>query len=172
MGFTEAVRHCFNNFANFQGRAQRSQYWFFVLFSVLLGFAANIVDSAIFGTGPDRPGMVSSLTSLALLVPSLAVTARRLHDHNRSGWWQIAPYGMALAAVLTGWMDPPILFTAAMIAALILLIVLFVWMVTRGTVGVNDFRPDPLGPQPPGDPGGPGRDQTYHSSSIPRVDPD
>ena len=153
MGFSEAVRFCFENFANFNGRAQRSQYWFWILFSVLVGFVAGFVDSVFLGFGPDQAGLLSPLTSLALLVPSLAVTARRLHDHNRSGWWQLAPYGMAVAAVATAWMDPPILFAAAMIAAAVLVLVLLVWMVTRGTVGDNSFGPDPLGPKRPSDPG-------------------
>ena len=168
MGFTEAVRHCLANFANFQGRAPRSQYWWWILFSLIVGAVTGFADGLIFGADPDSPGALNSLASLALLVPSLAVTARRLHDHNRSGWWQLAPYGMVPVALATATLQPPILFAAACIAAVALVLVLFYWMVTRGTAGTNSFGPDPLGPHRPGD----GDGSQYHTSTIPRAGQD
>ncbi|AWB33634.1 DUF805 domain-containing protein [Orrella marina] len=87
--FSGAVATCLNKYANFSGRASRSEYWYFVLFTIFVNMIASIIDSIIFGTssfGEDY-GPVSSLVWLGLLLPSLAVGWRRLHDINRSGWW-------------------------------------------------------------------------------------
>jgi uncharacterized membrane protein YhaH (DUF805 family) len=65
----------------FGGRAVRSEYWFFILFQFLVVVALSIVDLVV-GTG-----VLSSIASLALLLPTLAVGARRLHDTDKSGWW-------------------------------------------------------------------------------------
>ena len=75
---------CWKKFADFSGRARRTEYWMFVLFNCLAGLALMIVDG-ILATG----GGLYGLYSLAVLIPSLAVTARRLHDTDRSGWWQL-----------------------------------------------------------------------------------
>ena len=65
-------------YVDFNGRASRPEYWWFYLFTVLLSWGAMIADSS---------QILSGLVSLAVLLPSLAVGARRLHDTNRSGWW-------------------------------------------------------------------------------------
>lgn len=67
------------NYANFAGRDSRPELWWFILASVLVSAALNIVDLAVVG----------SLWSLAMLVPTLAANTRRLHDTGRSGWWQL-----------------------------------------------------------------------------------
>src|SRR6186713_2319286 len=75
-------------YAVFEGRARRREYWFFVLFVVIISIVLAIVDritgtySSAYGTG-----VLGGLFSLAILIPSLAVGARRLHDTGRSGWW-------------------------------------------------------------------------------------
>jgi uncharacterized membrane protein YhaH (DUF805 family) len=73
-------------YAIFEGRARRAEYWYFVLFMVLIGVAAKVVDR-ILGTPMGENGVVSTLCSLGLFLPALAVAVRRLHDTNRSGWW-------------------------------------------------------------------------------------
>jgi uncharacterized membrane protein YhaH (DUF805 family) len=78
MNFTQAVTTCFQKYATFTGRATRSEFWWFALFTVV----ASIVAS-MFGE------LVNSLVSLALLVPSIAVGARRLHDIGKTGWLQL-----------------------------------------------------------------------------------
>jgi uncharacterized membrane protein YhaH (DUF805 family) len=82
MSFTEAVRDGLSKYATFSGRSSRAAYWWFYLFAVLVFIAAVIIDVAL-KTG----GIVYGLSVLALLLPNLAVTVRRLHDIGRSGWW-------------------------------------------------------------------------------------
>jgi uncharacterized membrane protein YhaH (DUF805 family) len=126
MNFTQAIASGFQNYVNFTGRAARSEFWLWTLFSVLMTMAASIIDVALFPTAAASP--INSLVSLALFLPSLAVSVRRLHDLDRSGWWVLLVF-----VILIGW------------------IVLIVWNCTRGTLGPNRFGPDPLaGFTPPG----------------------
>lgn len=87
MGLNEAVRSCFQKYAVFSGRATRSEFWFFYLFliliSIILGFFNAIAPEGLVTV----IGMLSGLFSLITLLPSLAVSVRRLHDIDRSGWW-------------------------------------------------------------------------------------
>ncbi|MGG4219336.1 DUF805 domain-containing protein [Paenibacillus jamilae] len=70
------------NYVGFQGRARRTEYWMFVLFSVIATVVIGIIDG-LFGLTP----ILTYIYSLAVLLPSLAVMARRLHDTGKSGWW-------------------------------------------------------------------------------------
>ena len=103
MDFMTAVRTCFSKYVDFSGRARRSEYWYFVLFTFLLGIVANIIDK-ILGTDYDTSngGLVNTLVSLAVLLPSLAVGARRLHDTGRSGWWMLLVFAIMAAASFRG----------------------------------------------------------------------
>jgi uncharacterized membrane protein YhaH (DUF805 family) len=75
-------------YAVFTGRAQRKEYWYFYLFSVLITLALAILDMLIGSFDKvSGVGVLSGLYSLAVLIPNLAVTVRRLHDTGRSGWW-------------------------------------------------------------------------------------
>jgi len=78
MTFTESIQTCFSKYADFNGRASRSEFWWWVLFVILATLAANILNE-----------MLGMLISLGTLLPYIAVIARRLHDTNRSGWWQL-----------------------------------------------------------------------------------
>ena len=71
-------------YAVFNGRARRTEYWMFFLFNLIITLALSFIEGLFGG-----PGVLSMLYSLAVLVPSLAVGARRLHDTGRSGWWQL-----------------------------------------------------------------------------------
>jgi uncharacterized membrane protein YhaH (DUF805 family) len=119
MNFTDAISSGFSKYVQFQGRASRSEYWYWTLFGFLVSVAANIIDSM------SGMGFVSAIAGLVLLLPGLAVCSRRLHDIDRTFWW-----------VLLG-------FT--IIGALVLLY----WACERGTFGANRFGPDPLGEEPP-----------------------
>ena len=110
MGFADAVKLGFSNYANFLDRACRSEFWYWTLFV----FVGEIVARTI-----GRP--VFQLFFLAVLLPSLSVTVRRLHDLDRSGWWMLLDL-----VPLVGW------------------IILLVWFCAKGTDGPNSFGPDRL----------------------------
>lgn len=78
MTFGESIQTCFSKYANFSGRASRSEYWWWFLFVFLATMAASVVN--------DK---VSALFSIAVMLPGLAVGARRLHDIDKSGWLQL-----------------------------------------------------------------------------------
>ena len=78
MTFQESVRVCLIKYADFSGRASRSEYWWFFLFIILVGTATSFVSN-----------FVSAIFLLGTLLPSLAAATRRLHDTERSGWWQL-----------------------------------------------------------------------------------
>jgi uncharacterized membrane protein YhaH (DUF805 family) len=88
MTFQDAVRTCLTQkYAGFLGRARRSEYWFFVLFTVVVGIVASIVDAILGTRSGSGAGLIQALAQLALLLPGIAVGVRRLHDTSRSGWW-------------------------------------------------------------------------------------
>jgi uncharacterized membrane protein YhaH (DUF805 family) len=150
MGFGEAIRVCLAKYVDFTGRARRSEYWWFVVFAVLVGIATAVIDRvvapgyvAVHGRGP-----VSMLASLALLLPSIAVSVRRLHDIDRTGWWILIFYAAVIVLVFVAIGSA---FTGHAATALLLLLVLLafcvwliVWFATKGTAGPNRFGPDPL----------------------------
>lgn len=140
MDFQSAVRTCFQKYVIFSGRAPRSEYWWFSLFVILASIALGLVDSAIFG-GESLFSPLSDLFSLATLLPSLAVTSRRLHDYGKSAWWMLL-----ILVPLVGW------------------IVLIYWMCQKGTDGPNLFGNDPFGNGSFDD-----DDGDYAPSSIPPV---
>lgn len=75
------------NYAKFDGRARRKEYWMFTLVSAVIFVALSVFDSALGLVTPSGFGVLSSVYFVATLIPSLAVGARRLHDTNRSAWW-------------------------------------------------------------------------------------
>jgi uncharacterized membrane protein YhaH (DUF805 family) len=95
MEFIPSVKDAFNKYGTFSGRSSRSQYWWFFLFGIMAGLFFSILDFAILGvdatsTDPNEPiGWFNLLWSLFLIIPSLALASRRLHDVNKSGWWQL-----------------------------------------------------------------------------------
>jgi uncharacterized membrane protein YhaH (DUF805 family) len=115
MTFGQAIGTCFNKYATSAGRSRRAEYWYFVLFNILLSLAAAMID--------DGNGAVSGVAGLVTFLPSLAAGVRRLHDTDRSGWW-----------------------TLLIFVPLIGLVLLIVWLASRGTNGPNRFGPDPLAP--------------------------
>jgi len=78
MTFTESISTCFNKYATFDGTASRSEYWWFMLFLFLASAAANVISETL-----------GVLFTLATILPSIAAACRRLHDTDRSGWWQL-----------------------------------------------------------------------------------
>ena len=85
--YLKAVR----NYVNFQGRAQRKEYWFYLLFYILFAIAVVLVESFLGLSDLSDPekgtGPLYAIYTLAFLLPSIAVAVRRLHDIGRTGWW-------------------------------------------------------------------------------------
>ena len=119
MNFSEAIASGFQNYVTFSGRASRSEYWYWVLFTVLGGIATAIIDRSLFDTSTISP--LNAIFNLICFLPSFAVAFRRLHDIDRTAWWWL------IALTFIG------------------LIVLIVWACQKGTPGPNRFGPDPLG---------------------------
>lgn len=75
-------------YAVFEGRARRKEYWYFVLFNTLITIVLGMIDGVAGPVSAEAGiGLLSGLYTLAVLIPSIAVSVRRLHDTNRSGWW-------------------------------------------------------------------------------------
>lgn len=89
MNFITAIKLCFIKYAQFSGRASRSEFWFFVLFGILGSWIAIIIDTMILNYSWEKDGPVYLIFQIIILIPSIAVGARRLHDLNKSGWWQL-----------------------------------------------------------------------------------
>ena len=154
MNFADSIKTCFSKYAVFSGRAQRSEFWWFFLFSVVSSAIANIVP------------VVGQIYWLVLLIPSLAVSARRLHDTDRSAWWlllylaSILAMGAAIAAFAvaavssfdTG--NDGLASGAVLVGIVSLFIALgcsiapLIFYALPGTVGPNRYGPDPLYPEP------------------------
>ncbi|MCI0788057.1 MAG: DUF805 domain-containing protein [Chloroflexi bacterium] len=117
MTFPQAVSSGFRRYFDFRTRSSRSEYWWWTLFSLLLSIAATVLDALLFGGS----AILDTISSLAILIPGIAVAVRRLHDIGRSGWWFL------------------IVFT------IIGIFLLLYWYLKPGTRGTNDYGPDPLG---------------------------
>lgn len=81
MTFGDAVRSVLTQYAGFSGRARRSEYWYFFLFNFVVSMVASVVDAALHSV------VLGLIVTLGLILPTLAVGVRRLHDIGRSGWW-------------------------------------------------------------------------------------
>ncbi|MDO6707412.1 DUF805 domain-containing protein [Photobacterium sp. 1_MG-2023] len=82
--------YALKKYAVFSGRAQRQEYWYFFLINLVITLALGVVDHLLQTPGVEEgTGMLGGIYSLAVLLPSLAVGARRLHDIGRSGWWML-----------------------------------------------------------------------------------
>jgi len=121
MDFAASINTCFvQKYADFSGRASRSEYWFFALFLFLAGMVSVIIDIMILNYHPDDLGPINLIVTVITMIPAIATTARRLHDVNQSGWWQL------------------IIFTIVGIP------VLLYWYIIKGTDGNNEYGEDSL----------------------------
>jgi uncharacterized membrane protein YhaH (DUF805 family) len=118
---SDIVFKALQNYAGFSGRAQRSEYWLFYLFYILAAIVGVLLDLAMGTLDPlTGIGAVSGIITLALIIPSIAVSFRRLHDTDRSAWWLL----IGLVPLIGG-------------------IVLLVFFCLDGTPGENRFGPNP-----------------------------
>ena len=89
MDYHTAVKTCFVKYVDFSGRAVRSEYWWFALFCFLGSFLTTLIDHWYLSTSTGDTGPSNLIFGIVVLIPSISVTARRLHDVNKSGWWQL-----------------------------------------------------------------------------------
>ena len=129
MSFQEAVQTVFSNYANFKGRARRSEYWYFMLFIICVNVVLSLLSSILLMVTGDNssvlvfiPSILSYVFSFGTLVPQLAVAVRRLHDTGRSGWCYLLN-----VIPLVGW------------------ILLIVWYCGDSQPGDNQYGPNPKG---------------------------
>ncbi len=113
--------YCLQHYAEFNGRARRSEYWYFVLFNLVISFVIGFTFGVIAGL-LDMPALanLAYLWSLAMFIPGLAVSVRRLHDIGRSGWW---------------------LFLS--LIPLVGAIILIIWYCTDSQPGANQYGSNP-----------------------------
>lgn len=110
-------------YATFSGRAQRAEYWYFLLFYILIYIGLSVIDRALgMYSQEGQIGLLGGLFSLATLIPSLAVAVRRLHDTGRTGWWLLLGFIPLIGAI-----------------------VLIVFMVLDSDPGTNEYGPNPKG---------------------------
>lgn len=159
----------FKRFFDFRGRSRRKEFWMYTLFVILVSIVLMFIDSAlglggstsggteltdtsVSAAGAASGGVLTTIFSLITLIPSLAVSVRRLHDLDRTGWWillPVAPYLLGIILALGGVAGGSgamagtglVLFGVALITAILLL----VWYCMPGTAGPNRFGEDPKG---------------------------
>jgi uncharacterized membrane protein YhaH (DUF805 family) len=103
-------------YADFKGRARRTEYWMFVLFNIIFNIVTSVLDNILGLASIDGNGPINLIYTLAILIPSIAVAVRRMHDLGKSGWFILIPiYNLVLAA-------------------------------TNGDAGENKYGPDPKNP--------------------------
>lgn len=116
MGFSEAIKSVFSQYATFTGRASRSEYWYFTLFNLIVYIGSIILSVVI-----PLILMLYMVFSIAVIIPGIAVGVRRLHDIGKSGWWYLIVF-----------------------IPLIGMVILLIWFVMSGTVGPNEYGEDTL----------------------------
>ncbi len=126
-----------HHYFDFQGRARRSEFWWYILVVIVIQIILSIIQRFI-GTQ-----ILTALLSLALLLPNLGISVRRLHDLEKSGWWILLPLAPMILVVLCMFMFQ---WTLSMIFGLVTLacsILLIYWYAMPGTSGTNKYGPDP-----------------------------
>ena len=168
MGFVDAVKTCLAKYFVFSGRALRSEYWWFVLFVVIVSIVLAIVDASLFGMNPETGEsnqVITPIFQLAVVIPMLAAGWRRLHDTGRPGWYLLLPAALSIATMFMlfsgvavfsvleqGADDPDALrgpaallgATGLMVVRVLQLIlsVLMIWWLSRPSQeGANDYGP-------------------------------
>jgi|APSaa5957512535_1039671.scaffolds.fasta_scaffold44601_2 uncharacterized membrane protein YhaH (DUF805 family) len=120
MSFPDAVRNVLiNKFGDFNGRATRSEYWWWVLASFIISIPISILDGIIFGWEYDDTGWFGILFIIVFLIPNLTLTVRRLHDKGKSGWF--------------------LLILCVPLINICFMIVLLVWFIQDGDAHVNYY---------------------------------
>lgn len=173
MTIQESVKTCIRKYADFSGRATRAEYWWWVLATLIVSFALGAIDGFVNSISGYRAfSPFSVVFGIAVLLPDLAVTCRRLHDIGKSGWWQLAWFVLGFLGAIPlivgvivfvvsgfaggdGWARGNWEVGSAGIIALVVGILVsllvwlalvvwwLVWLARQGQAGPNRFGPDP-----------------------------
>ena len=171
MTFIEGVRECFRKYGDFSGRAPRPEYWWWLVGFIIAGSILATIDTFIVSL-LDQEDAFSPLYLvfvLAVLLPSLAVTSRRLHDIGKSGWWLLAwigvtsigwiPFALGVTAFVLGLLDEwsgtsvewiPVILGGflTLVVQVSVLVWMVLWLARQGDAGPNSYGPSP---RPAGD---------------------
>lgn len=147
MDFITAIKTCFSKYATFHGRAGRAEYWWWVLFAALMNLAVSM----------SRMTAIATIAGIALFLPNLAVSVRRLHDVNRSGWFLLLPapfwalagifgaiYFLGRAGVLAPNATSGMAFAIFALISIAASLIVLVWFCQRGTEGPNQYGAAPF----------------------------
>ena len=172
MSFPNAVKTCLRKYGDFSGRATRAEYWWWVLAGVIGSSIFNAVDSSITSFSGLGYAPFATIFSLAVILPGLTVTARRLHDIGKSGWWQLAWVTISLLALIPivvglivsissdgfafnlpsgdeGSFLPLLLgFAITLLIWLGVFIWSLIWLISQGQADTNHYGPDPRASDP------------------------
>jgi uncharacterized membrane protein YhaH (DUF805 family) len=120
MNFQTSIKTCFNKYTDFTGRASRSEYWWFILFTVILQFVlqfiGGIISAITHSTSNNLSFVLAFILFAVFFLPILAAAVRRLHDTDRSGWWILLNFVPLVGGII-----------------------LLVFLVLEGTKGPNRF---------------------------------
>lgn len=145
-------------YAVFSGRARRKEYWYFILFNLIVSILLHLVDVAIgkltgfYLDAKSHSGLLQTLYGLAVLIPSLAVLVRRLHDTERSGWWVVWPIILSITAAIlliagsTLHMEQTFLMLLGLLLLLVvcgIYIAIFIFTLLPSDPLPNEYGPDP-----------------------------
>ncbi|PCH97178.1 MAG: DUF805 domain-containing protein [Rhodobacteraceae bacterium] len=144
MGFTQAIQTCLRKYFVFQGRASRSEFWWFALATTVISIVLSIIEGWAFDLDYDAFMPISDTFSILTTIPSISVGCRRLHDINKSGWWQVLPIAPLILAGILYVTGIGGLITIGIIIAVLTIILLIYWFVKKGAQGDNRFGADPL----------------------------
>jgi uncharacterized membrane protein YhaH (DUF805 family) len=146
----------FENYANFKGRARRSEYWYFILANLIFSILTMIIDEMLhLKFGPSNSGILNSVYGILLFIPGLAVSVRRLHDIGKSGWLLLISYAVMIIAVVGLFVTSmsaimggglPTL-GAGFIVAILIILAVAIWLLIlfckEGDQGTNKYGADP-----------------------------
>ena len=147
MNFQNAIKTCIKKkYANFSGRASKSEYWLFFLFCILAGVASQLLDVVVLGQSIwVNYGTINIIVNLILIIPILSAGARRLHDTNKSGWWQLLGLiGLAISYYQKDMLTKGLITSSYFILSFLTLgtyILLIVWLASKGEKKKNRFGP-------------------------------
>lgn len=148
----------FENYATFSGRARRSEYWYFILANIIIGVLLNLIDSILgLKVGNSNSGILNGFYNLAVFVPSLAVSVRRLHDIGKSGKLLLLFYGIMIISVIIMTISGFSVIMSgnfsvgslglAFFVPLLVIIGMSIWLLilfcTEGEQGSNKYGPNP-----------------------------